>query len=752
MEPKVNKRTKLLLAISMVASVIYLGWRIFFTIPMDYGLVSLIAGIFLVVAETIGVIEAFSHYRNLQGRKIPDLPSIPDNWYPEVDVLIATHNEPEDVLYATINGCKHMKYPDLSKVHIWVCDDMDRPGMRQLAEKMGVGYFGLADNKSAKAGNLNNAIRQTSAELLVTFDADMIPTSDFLIKTIPYMFLPKVIQEDDGSWRPRTEDEIDPDFKMGFIQTPQSFYNADLFQFNLFAEIHIPNEQDYFFQGVNVGRNRTNSAIYAGSNTVISRAALADAGGMVEGNITEDFATGINIQAKGYRTLAIPTPLAHGLAPGDFRSLIRQRQRWARGCVQTIRSRKFLFGSLPLAAKFSYFASFLYWWTFMRRLIYILAPILFVVFGIVVVDCSPLELLLIWLPSYLLYNQTLKVLSGRVRTQMWSNIVDTILFPYMIGPVFAETVGITLRKFHVTAKEHTKARTSKMLYGLPHILLIIPTIYGVYLCADSIFVGKAYGALIVLYWLLMNGYFLVMAIAFYGGRVNYRGADRFYTKVDVEIKTPYTAYEVVTSDLSVTGLSVLASDPHFMPPDEPIEVTVSYKNYKATFLAKVVHVNKADDLWKYAIEITNISDRDKAEYYQINFDREHTLAKTVRSRIQEDVATVVAGVTRQTRMDERKLPRLEIGATVAGNGGGEVFIEDYNYQFIAVRNLKAELGDHVELELGDNVTIGCTVKTAVSDGTLLCEVDDWKVIALDASVQDKLGAPRSAKSAAMSAS
>lgn len=128
------------------------------------------------------------------------------------------------------------------------------------------------------------------------------------------------------------------------------------------------------------------------------------------------------------------------------------------------------------------------------------------------------------------------------------------------------------------------------------------------------------------------------------------------------------------------------------------------------------------------------------------------MAKTVRSRMQEDVATVVAGVLRQTRMDERKLPRLEIGATVAGNEGGEVYIEDYNYQYVAVRDLRADLGDHIDLELGDGVVIGCTVKTVVSDGTLLCEVDDWKVVALDASVQDKLGAPRSAKPVAVPAS
>jgi cellulose synthase (UDP-forming) len=37
-------------------------------------------------------------------------------------------------------------------------------------------------------------------------------------------------------------DSVDKDFKVGLVQTPQSFYNPDLFQFNLYAENAIPNE------------------------------------------------------------------------------------------------------------------------------------------------------------------------------------------------------------------------------------------------------------------------------------------------------------------------------------------------------------------------------------------------------------------------------------------------------------------------------------------------------------------------------
>lgn len=123
-----------------------------------------------------------------------------------------------------------------------------------------------------------------------------------------------------------------------------------------------------------MGRSASNAVIYAGSNTVISREALEEVGGIRTGTITEDFATGIDIQAKGYTTYAVDTVLASGLAPNDFQSLLKQRQRWGRGCVQTVRSIKFWTNGLPIVAKLSYLTCLFYWWTFVRRFIYMLSP------------------------------------------------------------------------------------------------------------------------------------------------------------------------------------------------------------------------------------------------------------------------------------------------------------------------------------------------------------------------------------------
>ncbi len=62
---------------------------------------------------------------------------MPFGWYPDVDILIATHNEETELLYKTVNGCRHMDYPDKSKVHIYICDDGNRPEMAELSKKCG---------------------------------------------------------------------------------------------------------------------------------------------------------------------------------------------------------------------------------------------------------------------------------------------------------------------------------------------------------------------------------------------------------------------------------------------------------------------------------------------------------------------------------------------------------------------------------------------------------------------------------------
>jgi len=727
-----SARKKFIMLLAVITSIIYIGWRILFTVPTTYGAVSLVFGIALVAAETIGVIEAFHHYRNMSSIFVPEIPIIPESMYPDVDVFIATHSESVSLLYKTVNGCKHMKYPDKSKVHIYICDDTNRTEMKELAERMGVGYFGLSENKYAKSGNLNNAIFKTNSPLVATFDADMIPMSNFLMETVPYFSMPEMIKDDENQWRLRTEEEKDPKYKIGFIQTPQSFYNADLFQANFFAEKNIPNEQDYFFREVNVGRNRTVSPIYAGSNTVISRQALSDVGGIKINTITEDFATGIEIQQKGYVCYALPQALAHGMAPTSFSNLIKQRQRWGRGCVQTMKNFKMFFGpGLTIGAKLSYLSSLLYWWTFLRRFIYILSPILFTVFGVVVVKTTLIELLVIWLPSYLIYNHALKVLSGNIRNQEWSNIVDTILFPYMILPIFLETLGIKLKKFYVTSKEINTSRNSDVKYAIPHIMLLGATIIGLVFCFYNMVVDDMYGNIIIMYWLIVNGYFLVMAIMFMLGRVNYRTSERYYTEIDVDIIFDGKTLHALTYDISEGGLSVKLKDPEYIPYDEDVALKVTDDGISAVVKASVVHVQQRNGNWNYSFKILEMDDENKAEYFQIVYGREHTLAKSINSGPIKDVSSAVKGRASKIHNSNRRLPRIPMNVSVMTDKGSAV-LKDFNYEYVSLENSGDNKKGITRLILPEELTLNLI---PIEGYNSLYKVESWRENAKDMRLQ-----------------
>lgn len=566
-----KKRNRWFIATIVFLSV-YLIWRIFFTLPWREGILQTAAGIALAVAETVtslGMMELMVNRMKSSGHEIP-LPDVSADRFPDVDVFIATHNESAKLLYKTINACTFLEYPDPDKVHIYVCDDGDREEIRELAEHLGVGYLGLSDNRHAKSGNYNYALSRTSSPLIATFDADMIPRRKFLIKTVPYFLI--------------------PDKRMGLVQTPQSFYNQDLFQFNLFSEKDIPNEQDFFSREINVMRNAANAAVYTGSNTVILRSALEEISGFPYDTVTEDFETSLRLQKAGYITYASSEVLAAGLSTTTVASMIGQRVRWARGVIQSIQNTNAVFTKdLTIQARLSYLNSYLYWWSFLCRMIFILSPILFALFGFRLVECGFWELLLFWLPSHLSYRVSMGYLSTNIRNMRWSQIIDTILAPYLIIPVFLESVGIHYKKFKVTDKKKQRVQTASFRYLIPHGILILLT-------AASIlrFLRGKYGlalvySSVILFWLGYNLVSLLYAVFFMLGRESRRISDRIGAVEKAEVWRAGKCWKGKTVDVSEEGIALRIPGVKGMEKGDTFRVVVTTEHYRAALNATCVY-------------------------------------------------------------------------------------------------------------------------------------------------------------------
>ena len=509
----IRKAGKIFFTISIFCTLIYLTWRVLLSIPFGYGILPIIANLILLALEILGFIESLIHYSAMIGMREHPLPQIEADEFPDVDIFIATYNEPEALLRKTVIGCKNMIYPDKEKVHIYICDDNRRASMRALADEMGVNYFDRPDNKGAKAGNLNHAMGLTSSPYIVTFDADMIPRREFLIKTIPYF----VDAEKRNATRP-ADDQI----PLGFIQTPQAFYTPDVFQHNLYAETKIPNEQDFFYRTIEAAKTSSNSVIYGGSNTILSRKALEEIGGFYTESITEDFATGMLIESAGYVSLGLSEPLASGMAPSSFKEHIQQRTRWGRGVLVTARQLKFMRRkSLSIGQKLNYWGSVVYWYSPIKNLIYMISPLLYAVFAIPVFRCTATDLLIFWLPMFFFQNACLLSISrGSISTKR-SSIQELAVMPSLLIPIIKESLGVTLSTFKVTDKKGgntAKGRSMKAM--VPFLILLTLNVIGlvrsIYLLVDT----HAFSLIVLLFWLVRNVYLLLMCIFLVDGRTS----------------------------------------------------------------------------------------------------------------------------------------------------------------------------------------------------------------------------------------
>ncbi len=570
---------KLVLILSTITSLIYLLWRVFFSVPVEYGAFAIVCNLVLLAVELLGFWESLMHYDGMIKLRDYPLPEIDSADYPDVDIFVATYNEPVELLRKTLTGCKHIKYPDAGKVHIYLCDDNRRVQMRELADELGVGYFDRPDNTGAKAGNLNCAMARTHSPYVVTFDADMIPREDFLLKTVPYF----VDAERRNATLPESEQ-----MPLGFIQTPQCFYNPDVFQHNLYAEKRIPNEQDFFYRTVEPARTASNSVIYGGSNTVLSRKAIEAIGGFYTGSITEDFATGLLIEAAGFISLGLPEPLASGLAPSSFAEHIQQRTRWGRGVILTAKKLKFLRNrGLSTRQKMSYLSSVTYWFSSLKNWIYMLAPLMFAVFGVPVFKCTVTQLLIFWLPMFVCQSLCLRLISHGSISSKWSGIQETVVMPFLLIPIIKESFGISLTTFKVTKKQVASGKRQRnMRAKIPFWVLTALSLFGIVRVITLLSGIESIGLLAVLFWLIRNVYFLVMCLFLIDGRDS---DGENVSVIDAEpvslISDGGIVTEGITTRLTEHSINLFVDEPELLRLGQSVELEHACRKLRGTVVA-----------------------------------------------------------------------------------------------------------------------------------------------------------------------
>ena len=373
---------------------------------------------------------------------------------PTVDILIPTYNEPEFILRRTIIGCQALQY---SSKTIYLLDDKRRPEMRSLAQELGCEYITRPDNRHAKAGNLNHALARTSGELVVVFDADFVPTTNFLTRTVGFF----------------------QDVQIALVQTYQSFYNPDPVARNLGLETVLTHEEEVYQRHYQVLRDAIETVVCSGTSFVVRRSALEAVGGFVTDSLSEDYFTGIRISALGYRILYLSESLSAGLSAENMAGHIIQRLRWARGTIQAffIDSNPLTIPGISLIQRLAHLEGILQWLLRVCRAVFLLMPIAFLFLDIVPYQVTLNEWLYFFVPFYLLQICTLSWLNCRSRSALVSDIYAVSqCFPVALA-VIQTLLSPFSEKFKVTPKGTSSDRhTYNWALALPLIFVFILTL------------------------------------------------------------------------------------------------------------------------------------------------------------------------------------------------------------------------------------------------------------------------------------
>lgn len=429
----------------------YVYWRLTSTLPPISEPINFIPGVILCAAEMYCVlILAISLFINSDPLVRKPLPRDPDEDLPTVDVFIPSYNEDESILAITIAAARSMDYPR-EKLTVWLLDDGGtdqkcnddnpekaltalhrRAALQALCSDMGAHYLTRARNQHAKAGNLNNGLENSKAELIVVFDADHAPFRSFLRETVGHF-------------------ARDP--KLFLVQTPHVFLNPDPIEKNLSTFAAMPSENEMFYSVTQRGLDKWDGSFFCGSAAVLRRTALIETNGFSGITITEDCETAFELHSKGWHSCYVDKPLIAGLQPETFTSFIGQRSRWLQGMFQILMLKNPTFKKgLSFPQRLSYLSSMTYWFFPVPRLIFMLSPLLYI-FLDVKLFVSNVEETIAYTLLYIIVNLMLQnYLYGRVR---WPWVSE--LYEYAQGVFLIKAMATVIRSprkptFNVTAK------------------------------------------------------------------------------------------------------------------------------------------------------------------------------------------------------------------------------------------------------------------------------------------------------------
>jgi cellulose synthase (UDP-forming) len=439
------------LALGSALIIRYIVWRVTSTLPPTSETLNFLASGLVFAAELFCFVTfMLGVFAVLRPVNRPRAPQLSAEEAPSVDVFVPSYNESVEIVAATLAAAKSMVYPE-GKLKVHLLDDgatearlnaddpevaerahARRAQMLKMCVELGVQYHARENNAHAKAGNLNAGLAATTGDLVVVFDADHAPTRDFLQETVGHF-------------------SRDP--KLFLVQTPHFFLNPDPLEKNLDTFERMPSENEMFYNVIQKGLDNWNAAFFCGSAAVLRREALEQVGGFSGLSITEDCETALDLHSRGWNSVYVDKPMVAGLQPETFASFIGQRSRWCRGMIQILLLKNPLTRrGLTVPQRLSYLASSLFWMFPLPRIVFLIAPLLFILFNMQIYIATLEEFVaytMVYIGALLLMQAHL---FGRVRWPLISELYEYVQSVYLFRAVLSVFMNPRAPTFNVTTK------------------------------------------------------------------------------------------------------------------------------------------------------------------------------------------------------------------------------------------------------------------------------------------------------------
>ena len=234
---------------------------------------------------------------------------------PRVTVQLPLYNE-RYVVERLIDEVVKMDYPR-ELLQIQVLDD-STDDTHQFAEalceryrNMGfpIEYHHRTNRHGYKAGALQEGLKTATGEFVAIFDADFVPPTEFLTRTIHHFADPKV----------------------GLVQTRWSYLNRE---YNFLTEIEAMLLDGHFILE-HGARSRSGCFFnFNGTAGIMRRSMIDDAGGWQHDTLTEDSDLSYRAQLKGWRFVYLPGLDCPSELPVEMHGFQIQQSRWAKGLTQ----------------------------------------------------------------------------------------------------------------------------------------------------------------------------------------------------------------------------------------------------------------------------------------------------------------------------------------------------------------------------------------------------------------------------------